>query len=150
MLAIGARYGAAGARAPCEPGDVLAAVEPGSPSATERLVAPFARALAGRMRRAGWVVPDSVFGLRWSGAMTRTRLAGLLAHAPAGLTEIYLHPATGGGFDGAAPGYRYAEELAALCAPEAVEAAPRFRRGGFSDFQIAREPARSALAGEVL
>jgi hypothetical protein len=46
--------------------------------------------------------------------MTASRLAGLIAHLPEGVTEIYTHPATASGFAGAAPGYRYQEELAAL------------------------------------
>ena len=44
------------------------------------------------------------------------RLAGLIEHLPEGLSEIYLHPATGP-YPGSAPGYRYAEELAALTDP---------------------------------
>ena len=67
--------------------------------------------------------------------MTRARIAGLLSRLPNGLTEIYAHPATGGGFSGAAQGYRYAEELAALVAPDvkAARAASGARFGGFAD-----------------
>jgi hypothetical protein len=46
-----------------------------------------------------------------------------LAHLPDGLTEIYFHPATSNSFSGAAPGYRYADELAALVAPRIILAA---------------------------
>ena len=66
---------------------------------------------------------DKVFGLAWSGAMTETRVAALLAHLPDGVTEFYFHPATSNTFSGAAPGYRYADELAALVAPRIVSAA---------------------------
>jgi hypothetical protein len=68
--------------------------------------------------------------------MTAERLRGILAHLPEGLSEIYLHPATSGGFEGAAPGYRYSEELAALSDPEvlALANAANVRRGGFTDF----------------
>jgi len=78
---------------------------------------------------------DRVFGLAWSGAMTETRVAGLLAHLPDGLTEIYFHPATSNSFSGAAPGYRYADELAALVAPRIVSAARGhdIRLIGYSD-----------------
>ena len=67
--------------------------------------------------------------------MTAPRLAGILAHLPEGLTEIYLHPATRA-FPGAAPGYRYSEELEALIAPEVVAACrdSSLRLGGFEDF----------------
>jgi len=53
-----------------------------------------------------------VFGLAWSGAMTGARLAGLIRYLPDGVSEIYMHPATGP-YPGSAPGYRYGEELAA-------------------------------------
>ncbi len=58
--------------------------------------------------------------------MTTERIAGLIDRLPEGVTEIYTHPATDGDYPGAAPGYRYAEELAALVAPRvkaAVDAA---------------------------
>jgi hypothetical protein len=102
----------------------------------ERLVEPFARGLSRRFRAAGLIVPDQVFGLRWSGAMTKTRLVNLIERLPEGLTEIYLHPARAGGFAAAVNGYRYADELAALLAPEAIVAAmrPGLRCGGFADF----------------
>ena len=70
----------------------------------------------------------------WSGAMTPARVAGLLAHLPDGLTELYTHPATGGGFAGEAPGYAYAAERDALIAPATLAAAASIPRGGFSDF----------------
>ena len=71
--------------------------------------------------------------------MTEQRLAGVLRHLPEGVTEIYLHPAISGVFDGATPGYRYAEELAALTAPsvKALARAAGTRSGGFSDFGAA-------------
>ena len=72
-----------------------------------------------RRLRSGWrppefLSPDRMFGLAWSGAMTTKRLAGLMAHLPEGPSEIYLHPATGPGFAGAAPGYLYEQELERL------------------------------------
>ena len=67
--------------------------------------------------------------------MTQTRLVGLIANLPEGVTEIYTHPATASGFAGAAPGYRYEEELAALTAPDLrrLIAAKGVASGGFSD-----------------
>ena len=67
--------------------------------------------------------------------MTKSRMAGLLAHLPDGLTEIYFHPATSNSFSGAAPGYRYTDELAALVAPKIVLAARGrdIRLVGYSD-----------------
>ena len=76
------------------------------------------------------VTTDRVFGLTWSGAMTKERLQALVEHLPEGLSEIYLHPATGP-YPGSARGYRYADELAAL---RTVQIPKDVRRGGFADF----------------
>jgi hopanoid biosynthesis associated protein HpnK len=136
MLKIGRRHGLKAARAPVEPPAALAAVEPTPVSTAASALNLMARGLRRRFRRAGLTAPDQVFGLRWSGAMTTGRLAGLLSAPPPGLTEIYLHPALWGGYPGSAPGYRYDEELAALIAPEVVEATkrPNTILGGFRDF----------------
>jgi len=132
MTEIGGRFGLRAARVPFEPRIRWA---------PEALTAPLAALLRRRLRAAGLLVPDRVFGLRWSGQFTRDRLLGLMRNLPDGLSEIYLHPATGP-FAGAAPGYRYREEFEALTAPEIVEASrdPSLRLGGFSDFLCA-EPA---------
>jgi hopanoid biosynthesis associated protein HpnK len=133
ILGIGKRYGLRALRVPLEPAAPLNRIEPGAASGAD-FTAPFANRLRARARRAGLTVPDQVFGLRWSGAMTTPRLAGLVRAAPAGLTEIYLHPATEERFAGSAPGYRYRDELAALISPEARAAAAGIRLGGFLDF----------------
>ena len=65
--------------------------------------------------------------------MTASRLAGLLDHLPEGLNEIYLHPATADSFEGAAAGYHYREELAALVDPDVIGRARGFARAGYSD-----------------
>jgi hopanoid biosynthesis associated protein HpnK len=128
-------HGARGARVPLEPQAVLGRIEHHKPSGVVALTAPFARGLRARFRRAGIGAPDHVFGLAWSGAMTPDRLAGLIEHLPEGLSEIYLHPATGA-YPGSAPGYQYDCELAALTDPRmpALLAAKAIRTGGFSDF----------------
>jgi chitin disaccharide deacetylase len=135
LVEIGRRFGLRAARVPLEPGHVLKKIEPRTSSARAPLTAPFALMLRRRVRAAGLLAPDSVFGLKWSGHMTRSRLSGLIHNLPEGLSEIYLHPATGP-FAGAAPGYRYREELDALMASEIVAAVrdPTLRLGGFRDF----------------
>jgi hopanoid biosynthesis associated protein HpnK len=117
VLAIGRDYGMRGLRVPVEPAAALARVEPVRRGLEARLAGSWAGALRTRARAAGVTVPDQVFGLAWSGAMTSSRIAGLLAGLPPGRTEIYSHPAIAGGFAGSAPGYRYADELAALIDP---------------------------------
>jgi hopanoid biosynthesis associated protein HpnK len=135
MIKTAAAYGVRGARVPLEPQAVLARIERHKGSSTAALTAPFARGLRRRFRRAGIASPDHVFGLAWSGAMTQARLAGLIEHLPDGLSEIYMHPATGP-YAGSAPGYQYAGELAALTDPRlpALLAARGIKSGGFGDF----------------
>lgn len=133
VIAIGQRYGMRALRIPREPATVLAQIEPGTRgSASERFLA---RWLSVRARRAGLRAPDQVFGLAWSGAMSAPRVAGLLDHLGPGSTEIYLHPATRDHFAGSAPGYRYANELAALIDPEVCALARRsaVRLTGYCD-----------------
>ena len=139
MLDIGRRYGMRSVRVPWEPATLLARIEPQHKVNNARATAPWAAVLRTRVRRRGLGAPDQVFGLSWSGAMTEERVAGVLRHLPEGLTEIYVHPAISDAFEGATPGYRYTEELAALTAPavKALARAAGTRTGGFSDFRSA-------------
>ena len=136
VLAIGRRHGMRAIRVPREPRALLRLAEPGAAPRPALDSAPWAALLAVRARSAGLLIPDRTLGLAWSGAMTPGRVTGLLHHLPDGLTELYTHPATGGGFPGEAPGYAYTAERDALIAPEAIAAATASGavRGGFSDF----------------
>ena len=136
ILRIGKRFGMKAVRVPCEPAAVLHQIEPGARG--NALVGLWAGALRRRLAAAGIFSPDQVFGLAWSGAMTGERLAGLLAHLPDGVSEIYTHPATAGGFALAAPGYRYGAELAALTSSQALDLVKehRIRLGPFADFPL--------------
>ncbi len=137
MLSIGRDFGLKAARVPLEPAATLARIEPYKGSFVAAITRPFAQGLRRRFARAGIASPDAVFGLAWSGAMTAPRLKGILDHLPEGLTEIYLHPATGT-YPGCAPGYAYGAERAALLDPAVIAAAkaPGIRLGGFCDFPI--------------
>jgi hopanoid biosynthesis associated protein HpnK len=135
IASIGRSHGLRAARVPLEPAAILRKIEPSTPRMPALALAPWALLLRRRFRAAGLFTCDRVFGLQWSGGMTRDRLCGLIAHLPPGLSEIYLHPATAA-YPGGAPGYRYREELEALTSPE-VAAACRERAlqlGGFADF----------------
>jgi hopanoid biosynthesis associated protein HpnK len=125
--------GAPALRVPREPASVIASID--GTATAQPLVTAWARSLDRRARRARLLAPDAVFGLRWSGRVTKSRLAGLLDRLPAGLVEIYTHPATSDAFVGHTPGYRYSEELAALADPDIIELARRsaHHRGGYSD-----------------
>ena len=135
IMTAGQRYGMRALRIPVEPWRIVAEIEPQTGRQVGRIVAPWASWLRRRVRRAGLTTADAVFGLAWSGAMTRTRLAALLGRLPPGLVEIYLHPAVTDVFAGAAPGYRYADEFAALCDPDCIAAVRRsgYALGGYSD-----------------
>jgi hopanoid biosynthesis associated protein HpnK len=137
MLEIGRDFGLKAARVPLEPRAVLAKIEPARASAVNAITAPFARGLRRRFAREGVTTPDQVFGLAWSGAMHAARLKGIIDNLPDGLTEIYLHPATGR-YAGAAPGYAYGAERAALLDSAVIMAArgPDISLGGFCDFPV--------------
>jgi len=133
ILELAKEFGAPAVRAPFEPRAILKRIEPAGPRFSAFALA--ARLQRARLKRAGLAAPNQVFGLAWSGAMTSSRLQGLIAHLPEGMTEIYSHPATSSDFAGAAPGYAYEEELAALTSPELRRqiAAMGVASGGFSD-----------------
>jgi hopanoid biosynthesis associated protein HpnK len=140
IIAIGRRYSMKALRVPVEPRGVLSKVERAplglSSFSQSWITGPYASLLGRAARRAGLRTADAVFGLAWSGAMTAPRVEGVLRVLPEGLSELYTHPGTGGGFAGHAPGYRYADELAALTSPEAVALIERgdIALGGYADF----------------
>lgn len=131
LLKVGRRHGMAAVRAPVEDRAALAKVERVGGLDIAR---PFARHVRRSARSAGMKVPDRVFGLAWSGAMHAARLRGVLEHLPDGVSEIYLHPATGR-YPLSAPGYRYEAELAALLDPDMREIVGRdgIRLARFAD-----------------
>jgi chitin disaccharide deacetylase len=135
MIVLGQKFGARAIRVPTEPAAIIRGIEPATAGLSSSLLAQWTRILRAQARRAGMAVPDAVFGLAWSGAMTRQRIAGVLRRLPAGIVEIYTHPAAGNTFAGHAPGYRYTDELAALTDPECIAAArvSGYRLGGFTD-----------------
>jgi chitin disaccharide deacetylase len=137
VISVGRRYGMRALRVPLEPWRTVAAIDPATQRRLGRIVAPWAAWLRRRVRAAGLVTADAVFGLAWSGAMTKARVAALLRRLPPGVVEIYLHPGMQNSFAGAAPGYRYTDEFAALCDPDCVAAARQsgHRLGGYSDVQ---------------
>jgi hopanoid biosynthesis associated protein HpnK len=131
IVRIGRDFGLPAVRVPAEPGLM-----------TTRLLAPWLALMRTRLRRARLASNDQIFGLAHSGAMNESRLLQILRSLPAGVTEIYLHPATESGSTIAAsmPQYRHQDELAALLSP-AVRAAvsdPGIRLGGYRDIAAFR------------
>lgn len=126
VIDIGRRYGMKAVRAP---------VEAGTPSIEHWWAARLQR----RLRQEGLLVADQVVGLAWTGAFDTARMRGALDALPPGLTEIYTHPATTDDWSGAAPGYRYRDELAALTDVLAMASIQRdgVVHGSFSRFTAA-------------
>ena len=118
MIAAGRRHGLRALRVPAEPPALLAQAG-GRPGIGDRALFLWSRLLRAQARRAGLVVPDAVFGLHWTGHMTAARLAALWPVLPAGLCELYSHPAAARDAALAAlmPGYDPLGEFAALRAP---------------------------------
>jgi hypothetical protein len=106
------------------------------------MLSPWLALMRGRLRRAGMVCNDQLYGLAESGAMNEARLLQILAALRPGVTEIYLHPATlsGSAIAPSMPGYRHRDELQALLSPavRAALTAPAIRRGGYGDIAAFR------------
>jgi chitin disaccharide deacetylase len=115
VIEIGRDYGMKAVRVPCEPVEALRRAFPGERYSTPPY-GPWIRGLRRRLHRASLVVNDNIFGLAWTGAMVEERFLRLVPHLPDGISEIYLHPATGRtpALVAAMPGYRHPEEFAAL------------------------------------
>ncbi len=135
-IAAALMQAAAGAGIPCirlpdEDGALVRRADPASPRPPYAILGRWCAVL--RKRAANWNLraPDRVLGLAWSGAFTAARLRAALPLLPDGVTELYFHPATRGGFPGSAPGYRYAEELAALTDPAMRTLLEGTPRGGY-------------------
>ncbi len=114
-------------------------VEPGIPSGSGWLAAPFARLLASRARSRGFVTPDHVHGLADTGGMTAARIRKAIASLPEGLNELYLHPAVRDDFVDHAPGSAHRDEFEGLLAADvrtAVETCGA-RLGSFASLAIA-------------
>jgi chitin disaccharide deacetylase len=111
LVAIGKDYGLQAVRVPAEPAALLrrAAASP-SERAFAALHTPLAWWLRRTVRGAGLAANDHLLGLAWTGGMTEARLLRLVAALPAGVSELYSHPA-------AMSHDRRGDELAALLSP---------------------------------
>lgn len=118
MIEIGRRFGLSAVRVPTEPASVLAACCEKVPLSARALEF-WTDSLRQRIRRAGMKAPDHVFGITWSGRLTKERIVALAPHLPAGLSELYFHPAAGSGalLEKLMPDYQQEAEFAALLDP---------------------------------
>jgi hopanoid biosynthesis associated protein HpnK len=140
IVAVGRDYGLRAVRVPYEP-PIVSFRAAGRGLAGRLLtaagLAPWIALLRRRLRRAGLKSNRYVFGLHDSGNMNAELVARLAGELPAGVTEIYFHPATGRcpELDRQMPAYHHQAELAALTSPGVGEAlrAAGVRRIAFGD-----------------
>jgi hopanoid biosynthesis associated protein HpnK len=139
LMRVGRDYGAPPMRVPHEP--LWFAARSGWSAGTgAALLAPWVALMKARLRSAGIVHNDHLFGIARTGAMDEATLLHIIERLPPGVSEIYLHPAAAGHIVSASmKAYRHAEELAALMSPR-VRAAlddANVGRGGFGDVRRA-------------
>ncbi len=98
---------------------------------------PWMGLLRARLKRAGVAHNDYIAGMARTGAMDEAAFIDALADLPAGVTEIYCHPALKGeaALTPSMRAYRHADELDALLSPRvaAAIAAADVMTGGFAD-----------------
>lgn len=118
MIGIGRAFGLTSVRVPWEPPTVMGACGE-RVGLGDRTLAWWSGILRRQVQRAGLNAPDAVFGLRWTGQMTAARIKALAPHLPAGLSEIYCHPALGREalLKTLMPSYAQEAEFAALVDP---------------------------------
>jgi len=140
VVAAGREHGLRAVRVPYEP--PWASYRAAGSGLARRLataagLAPWIALLRWRLRRAGLKSNRYVFGLHDSGNMSAELVVRLAGELPAGVTEIYFHPATGScaELDRQMPGYHHQAELAALISPGVGDAlrAAGARRIAFGD-----------------
>lgn len=135
VLTIGREFGMTALRVPAEP--VWFA---GNYNRTQYLSAallgPWMKLMRRQIRKAAVACNDRVFGIACTGQLDERTLLAILGRLPAGVTEIYLHPAqTIAPITAAMAQYRHAEELAALLSPRvrAAVTASGAACGGYLD-----------------
>ena len=133
IVRIGREFGMTSVRVPREPlwfakGGALAGAV---------LLTPWVALMKARLRAAGIAHNDRVFGIANTGAVDENVLLDILGRLPAGVSEIYLHPAVDldTPITSAMSHYRHSAELAALLSERvaAAVAATGATRGGYLD-----------------
>ena len=146
MLRVGREYGMRAVRYPYEP-----ARQRGGASLSEHAAAAALHPwllLMRRLRRDGLIHNDHLVGIGRSGGIDEATLIEALRALPAGVTEIYLHPATlsGAAISPSMAAYRHAGELAARLSPRvaALLGALHTPCGGYGDWLRLLEARRAA------
>lgn len=128
ILRVGREFGMTAVRVPREPLWY---------SSANAFLLPWVGLMKARLRAGGVACNDQVFGIAGTGRLDEGALLDILAKLPAGVTEIYLHPAvdTKTPIASTMSEYRHSAELAALLSPRvaAALAATGAARGGYRD-----------------
>lgn len=125
IMKVGRKYGVRAIRIPREPfwPSWRAMRNAGGPRfANAVFLAPWLRLMQIRLRMAGIVTNDFVFGMNDTGHMTPERVRKFVAHLPRGTSELYVHPATHTWPEAFPKDYDFAGEFAALIDPDVVRA----------------------------
>jgi hopanoid biosynthesis associated protein HpnK len=140
ILSIGRDFGLRSMRVPREPW-WFAARAGAAGVASAALLAPWISRMRRRLREAGIACNDQLFGIGSTGGMDESAVLAILQRLPAGVSEIYLHPAMPGHGPISAPmaAYRHADELAALLSARvrAALSRPGISRGGYAAARVA-------------
>jgi hopanoid biosynthesis associated protein HpnK len=134
IVRIGREFGMTAVRVPHEPMWYATRV---SAMAATAFLTPWVALMKARLHAGGILHNDQVFGISGTGHLDEATLLDILAKLPAGITEIYLHPAidTQGPITSSMSDYRHSAELAALLSKRVAEAvvATGAPRGGYRD-----------------
>lgn len=131
IISIGSEYGLKAVRIPEEP--PLAALINNRKEWLHRyarwlFLKPLVSVMKRKLRKNNIRFNDFIYGLYDSGHMNIDTLIRILSHLPAGLSEVYTHPATGHSenVDPAAVDYEYEAEYKALIHPRVKRTIEKF------------------------
>jgi chitin disaccharide deacetylase len=142
LLKVGCEFGLRAVRLPNEP--PLRSWKASRKLLGSRLVSfaflwPWIKLMKMRLQKAHVSCNDFVFGMADSGAMTLDLVLRMIRNLPDGVTEIYMHPATGRSpeLDRTMPNYRHEDEFTALLSKLLFDAmsALQIKRIAFGDLQ---------------
>ena len=117
LMKVGREYGVRAIRIPLEPfwpSWRAMRSNGGSRLANAAFLGPWLALMRLRLRLAGIVTNDYVFGMNDTGHMTPQHVRAFLSHLPVGTSELYVHPATHTWPEAFPPDYDFAGEFAAL------------------------------------
>jgi hopanoid biosynthesis associated protein HpnK len=151
LLSMAQEFGIGAIRVPHEPMWFARAGGGGLAGLSAASLAPLTALMKRRIRKAGLVHNDCVFGIASSGAMDESAMLLALSRLPEGVCEIYLHPAaqSGQAIATSMSTYRHADELAALLSPRVRSALLRanVKVGGYGDVRKGIAAAAVACSG---